>query len=535
MIIKQNKLIQSAYLGVTVLAIAATVWLMAGTITGYFRSGYKTFHPSTNGLMTSLLVSLVALVGLWYLGKWFAERFNGWFVTFVILMSIPKFLLMTIFKLNPVSDMYSYNALGGSAANQDSWAWMYHVGVLDLDSIFPHVLHIANLYNFLFKASMNSPKMVQVFNIACSALTTLLILSVASYFFNRRAGMFASLVFFFMPTWYLYTTLIGAEPIWLLALFLSMHFVIQLLSYRSLKDPKLWGTVAMIIASLYFAQCIRPLSSVFAIGYGCFVWFRAKEASDKPHKASFWVPRIGILIVLFGFFTLNQLQPKIDELYFGVPIANAKVGEEYTLATGTNPKTGGVYNYNMVLKLEKYNHDHHLTEAQKFAGFEHVLQKQIKANANEIKAHDDLARFFYDKNETLMKPDYGSVLFYENTRKKSEQGKVMPSRVITPLTNISSGFQVAVLVLVLISLLAQLVFHEGYAEVQRQRNGVLVNETILIGMTIIFMLTEVQSRYQVAFYVPWLILAGLGMSLMVPEFASEPRESLQIIEEANDF
>jgi hypothetical protein len=446
-------------------------------------------------------------------------------VAFIAAASIPKLLMIFIFKLNPVSDMYSYNALGGSAANQDSWSWMYHVGVLDLDSIFPHVLHIANLYDILFKVSMNSPKVVQVFNVACSALTAFLILSVVSYFFNRRAGMFAALVFFFLPTWYLYTTLIGAEPVWLLALFLSMHFVIRLLAYRSLKDPQLWVSVALIIGSLYFAQCIRPLSMVFVIGYVCFVWFRLKEENDKPARSSFWVPRIGILAVMIGFFALNQFQPKMDQFYFGVPIASAKVGEEYTLATGTNPKTGGVYNYNMILKLEKYNHNQKLTPAQRFAGFDRILQKQMKTNITAIQAHDTWRHFFYNKNETLMKPDYGLVLFYENTRKKTNQLQVMPSSVITPLTDISTGMQVAILVLVIISLLAQLVATEDVQQRNRQRNGVLINETILIGMVMIFMLVEVQSRYQVAFYIPWLMLGSLGMSYMVPDFSLRKCES----------
>lgn len=169
--IKQSKLIKAAYFSVTILAVICVVWLMAGTVTGYFRASYKTFTPSVNGLTVSVIVSMIAALLLWYIGKWFAGRFTGWFVAFISIMAIPKLILVFAFKLNPISDMYSYNALGGSAANQDSWAWMYHVGVLDLDSIFPHVLHIANLYNVLFRISINSPKVVQVFNIACSVLT----------------------------------------------------------------------------------------------------------------------------------------------------------------------------------------------------------------------------------------------------------------------------------------------------------------------------------------------------------------------------
>lgn len=516
--IKQSKLIKAAYFSITILAVICVVWLMAGTVTGYFRASYKTFTPSVNGLTVSVIVSMIAAVLLWYIGKWFAGRFTGWFVAFISIMAIPKLILVFAFKLNPISDMYSYNALGGSAANQDSWAWMYHVGVLDLDSIFPHVLHIANLYNVLFRISINSPKVVQVFNIACSVLTTFLILAIVTYFFNRTIGMFAALTFFFLPTWYLYTTLIGAEPAWLLALFLSMYFLIKLLAYRSLKDWHPWVTIGLIIVLLFFAQSIRPLSMVFVIGYVCFVWFRLSEQTTKENRADFWVPRIGILAVMLGFFALNQLQPRIDRFYFGVPIADAKIGEQYTLATGTNPKTGGVYNYNMILKLEKYNHNQKLTNEQRFAGFEKVLSKQLKANVAGIKAHGTWKHFFYDKNETLMKPDYGPVLFYSNTRKKTDQFQVMPRHMINGLTNLVTGNQVVMLLLVIIGLLAQFVAYRIDSKVNRERNGVLLSDTIMIGLTIIFLLVEVQSRYQIAFYVPRTILSGLGMGHLMPTF-----------------
>jgi uncharacterized protein with PQ loop repeat len=77
MIIRQNKLIKATYFVVTLLAIAATIWLISGTITGYFRASYKTFQPSQNGLVASIFASLLGLVLLWYLGKWFAKRFTG--------------------------------------------------------------------------------------------------------------------------------------------------------------------------------------------------------------------------------------------------------------------------------------------------------------------------------------------------------------------------------------------------------------------------------------------------------------------------
>ncbi|APR07360.1 hypothetical protein [Lentilactobacillus parabuchneri] len=47
----------------------------------------------------------------------------------------------------------------------------------------------------------------------------------------------------------------------------------------------------------------------------------------------------------------------------------------------------------------------------------------------------------------------------------------------------------------------------------------LLRVTILIGMALIFLVVEVQSRYQVAFYLPWLILSVLGMDEVTPQIS----------------
>lgn len=191
-----NKLV---FYVVTFLAVIASLFMIATTLTGYSKYRYITFHPNYLLFFYLITVSCILMVMLWYLGEWFAKRFTGWFVAFVGIMSIPKLILIAMFKLNPQSDMYSYSVLAGSRANGDLWSWMYHVGVLDLDNIFPHVLHIADFYNILFRISVNSNTVVQYFNVMISALTTFLVLGLAARFFGRRAGMFAALVFSFSP------------------------------------------------------------------------------------------------------------------------------------------------------------------------------------------------------------------------------------------------------------------------------------------------------------------------------------------------
>lgn len=530
MIIKQNKVSKITYFCVTILAIIATCWQLSGTVTGYAKFPYDTFHADTNWLIVSILCGLVVMIALWYLANWFANRFTGWLLVFLSIMSIPKVIMIYGFRLNPISDMYSYNVLGSSRANGDSWLWLYHVKALDLDSIFPHVLHISNFYHYLYQVVLNSSKIVQWFNVVISVLTAILLVSVVSHFFSRQIGVFASLAFFFLPTWYVYTTLIGAEPVWLFSLLLSMHWTNQLVTYHSLRDWHLWLCIACILGALYFAQNIRPLSMIITIAYGLFVWFKFYETQPTVHqhqgdlRKAFWVPRIGILAVVFIFFGLKQIEPKVDQCLYGVPIANSSIGQTYTLATGTTIKTNGMWSSDLIQKLERYNHDKGLTPAQRFSGFDKVLKKQLKVNISALTRNGLWKDFVYHKNEILMQPDYGPVLFWDNTRRSDYEWEDLTSFEIGTLTNVTTGAQITILILVLIGLLAQLIPRGDGLRGIREKNGMLVNEIILIGMTLIFTAVEVQSRYQVAFYIPWMFISSLGMSYLIPNFSLKKNE-----------
>lgn len=520
-----NKLV---FYVVTFLAVIASLFMIATTLTGYSKYRYITFHPNYLLFFYLITVSCILMVMLWYLGEWFAKRFTGWFVAFVGIMSIPKLILIAMFKLNPQSDMYSYSVLAGSRANGDLWSWMYHVGVLDLDNIFPHVLHIADFYNILFRISVNSNTVVQYFNVMISALTTFLVLGLAARFFGRRAGMFAALVFFLQPSWYLYTTLIGIEPVWLFCQLAGISLILRLFKYGNFKDWRLWGDIFLIIVVLFFAENIQPLSVVLFIAFFCFIWFRFHEGrrehlaigvtgtiSYKPRFVELWLPKIAIVLIIGACFTLRQIQPQIDRFYFGVPIASNNVGEAYTLAVGTNPKTHGVYSDALINRIELFNHINGKSEGQKFIYFNSVFKKQIKDNLNYHHVHRDWNKFVYSKYESLMKPAYAFTEFSENTRSNDKQKQLIPRQIVDTATNLMTAPVVALLLLVVIGLLSQLFSKKENSKTAKDRNGILLTETIMLGFFILFFGVEVQGRYQISFYIPWIFIGSLGMRTLM--------------------
>ena len=54
--------------------------------------------------------------------------------------------MIFIYPLEPVSDMWSYNVLADLRASGFSWPILLKRGMLDLDLIYPHVLHIGSLF-----------------------------------------------------------------------------------------------------------------------------------------------------------------------------------------------------------------------------------------------------------------------------------------------------------------------------------------------------------------------------------------------------
>lgn len=515
-------IITVSYIVVTIIAILAVIWQLNGTITGYLHNRLITDFPDQNALILTTFLASGCMLVIWALSRFFARHYGGWFLLFSILISIPKVILAIRLPIHPVSDMYSYNVLATSWASGDSWQWMNHVGILDLDSISPHVLHIATFDGFLFKLTTTTPLITEGFNIICVILCATLIVSLAQRFFTRTVGFFSAIIFLLMPNWYFYSSLIGVEPVWLLFQLLGLYFIIRILtSDWQWTSLRFWGVLILAVICLFVAKELRPLTLIIVIAVVILGMFKVPILPEftgglTPNQTLtrqyFWKPRLAILLIFGLFFGLNQVSTTIDRSIYQVPIANSSIGLKYTLAVGTDPKTHGMYSPQLINQLEKPNHNHKLSSQQKFAEFDQILSRKLLTNRHGLIAHHQTSQVITTKNEELMDPNYGIVLLDMNTNQPISSRSLIAKSLVPPVTTISTAVQLNILFLVLIGLSIQLIPEKTSQLQQRRQNGVLLCALILVGFTLIFMAVEVHSRYQISFYIPWVLLAGVGMN-----------------------
>ncbi|WP_054732228.1 hypothetical protein [Lentilactobacillus parafarraginis] len=111
-----------------------------------------------------------------------------------------------------------------------------------------------------------------------------------------------------------------------------------------------------------------------------------------------------------------------------------------------------------------------------------------------------------------MDPNYGIVLLDMNTNQPISSRSLIAKSLVPSVTTISTAVQLNILFLVLIGLSIQLIPEKASQLQQRRQNGILLCASMLVGFTLIFMAVEVQARYQISFYIPWVLLAGVGMN-----------------------
>ncbi|MDN6779943.1 MAG: hypothetical protein L0L48_08000 [Lactobacillus sp.] len=106
-------------------------------------------------------------------------------------------------------------------------------------------------------------------------------------------------------------------------------------------------------------------------------------------------------------------------------------------------------------------------------------------------------------------------------------GKINP-KLMRWATGITTGFQLILIVLSLLSLTCYWPNSKNW----RIGNGALLLAIILDGVLLASSIVEVQSRYQIAWYLPMIILGALGMGKYDPK--APDKEDVKKIEEAFD-
>jgi hypothetical protein len=293
------------------------------TISGYFAKFQKIIYPGKNVLLIGTIVALGFFALIWGVAYWLSKHYVGWLVVTLTLLTIPKIMLIGLFKISPVSDIYSYTNLGGSSASGDSWRWMYSNGGLDLNPLFPSVIHISSAFGWIDRLFINKPFTIQLFNILITLTTAVLIYYFGRQIGNHFVGILSSLLFYLIPTYYIYSVLPGYEPLWLLLLVISsLCFNRWRLGHWQISNSYYWGWLLMTIVSLILAQLIRPLTPIWVLSFFFFTWMtlhdnhisKAYQKTRTPYQLA------GSFLILIIFTLFLAIAPKVDRQIYHIPL-----------------------------------------------------------------------------------------------------------------------------------------------------------------------------------------------------------------------
>ncbi|WP_057863649.1 hypothetical protein [Lentilactobacillus diolivorans] len=512
------------HVNLLILTIFFLGWLITASWTSYLRFG----HPSETYFFWGIYITIFIGVLIWILTRRLSNHYAGWLALVLLVLTIPKILGIFYFKLIPASDMWTYETLANLNATGASWPTLYAKGMLDLDSLWPQVLHIATTFGLIYRLFHVHLVVLQLLNIAATFLDALLLYYVIKPFGGSRVGIAAALIFYLTPAFYIYSVLIGAEPLWLLAVLLSFKFFNDLLLPRlRIGRLRYLMTIVGITGFLYLAQLLRPIIMIIVIAmilYGLFSFGQSESAQAWSRKQRL----LSLLIIAISFITLTQFSTKIDQAIYRVPISNSIVGMKYTVATGSNSATKGQYDHNMILKLEKINHSQ-ISAPNKFNQMDAYLAKKIKHNLATVIKNSNLPKFIFTKSQILLQSGYGFRLFWIDTHPVTHNH--IPSHIKSISNSISAASQIGIQGLAFTVAILDLIYMCYYGSKSkrihfRTLNGLFFMEILLIGLFIASLLVEVQDRYQVALYIPIIGIISNGISLLNQPVTDLPKLAL---------
>lgn len=459
-----------------------------------------------------LLIAILFFISIICLFVFIKKKSDLYFIGILVAFSIPKLIAMCTLKFIPKSDMWTYDFQAKMRLANYSWDYMFKHGWLDIANMAPHVFHISSIYHGLYWITGLDLVIIQLLNITLSAICAYLIYSIVKFYFDNELSVLAGMIFFFMPSNYIYSVLIGAEYIQMFASLVSIYFFIRLLDDKYANTTKRkWLYMVLSLIFLIVAQLIKPNMIIYAIAYLILSVF---VLAKKLHQHNIKMESILVATMLFIFTTFSLTANKIDQVFYRMPIANTIVETNYTLATGLNYKSGGMYSYDIINHVEKINHSKVPPET-KFKQWNTYLAKKKTDNFNYLKKHHLFPSFIKTKLSVLIDPRFGFKLTYfqyKNYFTKSQLN--LKDTYNNTLLVFTVVYQVLLFTAIIISSLYALCILIKSKSKNDSFDIYFLANLLNIGILITSIAVEVQPRYQMSIYVPWILILGSSMSII---------------------
>ncbi|MCB8505145.1 phospholipid carrier-dependent glycosyltransferase [Enterococcus durans] len=456
------------------------------------------------------VISIGVFIAIIQISKVLEKNYLGWLLLVLFLLTIPKIIMIFIYPLEPVSDMWSYNVLADLRASGFSWLILLKRGMLDLDLIYPHVLHIGSLFGAFYWVVMKNVLVLQFLNITLTFLDAILLYYIIEFWGGKRAGIIAALLFYLIPNYYIYSGLIGAEPLWLTFVLLSVFFFNKLFRPEYERTTRqYWAFTAAVIASLLVGNLFRPMMLIIAAANFLYAIF--SYGNDRASQRYSAKKRIATSAIILGaFLVVSGFQTQLDRLWYQLPVANANVGIDYTIATGQNSDKNGMYNEKIIEQLEKIKEDTTISQAKRFDEMQTYLIQYRDNQFAQRKTFGQWTGFLEAKMKNFATDETWVRLIYQNIKLYPSDEVFIQKKSVKIWDAIITSNQLLFIAASLLALLKRLFWNRHPRLSSHNDNGLFYFEMLYVAIIVFYLIVEIQSRYQVPLYLSVISFVALG-------------------------
>lgn len=435
-------------------------------------SGEKLLTLS-NSLLYSLFIILLIFLGIG-LAKLYKFKKSYFYLALAVLVIAPRGIWIVAFPTSPTSDFYLYHLIANYRADNNSWSVLYDKGVLNYAPFFTHILSFSTILSWFYQLFGKSIFSGQFFNILATLVGSIFFFKANLILFNRYVSAIATMFFLFSPAYFMYSTLIATEPLFMCLIAISIYLWVLL--YKS-REPN-WMLSVGIGLAMTVANLIRP--SGFLI---LFVFAVSMVVCSKSKILSLKKILPGLL--LFLFFTITT--PIINKIIYPFPTASTSVG--YGVYVGANEKTGGEWSEKDKDYLWKLYNTHNTSEVNS------IMLRDGLTRWEKINQEGHLLSYLNVKFKNFSDDSYGYKWNIYNNVRFPKNSKAM-----------FIGFSYFVdSFLLLMSFMAGLI-----ALVLHKVKKVYLYILLELGYTIGSLLIEVQGRYHIPLLFVYATLTGAG-------------------------
>ncbi|WP_125772146.1 glycosyltransferase family 39 protein [Companilactobacillus furfuricola] len=477
----------------------AVILVLLMAIATWNSNQYLALNPWMT--LSFILICALLFAVIYELSKWLKDKTLFLFIAILLLLSVFKLIFVMFYAIHPTTDFFNYHYFAFQHASGGFWTKK----MVGTNLFFPHVLNIAIMFSIPYSLIGTNYATAQLFNIFLTFFDSIFIYILGKRYFNRQAGMMASLIFSLIPAYYLYSILNGAEPIFLTVVLALM------ISFDTFMNRKEDSTLDQWVASFrnmallaIIAYMIRPTIGIWivmGIIYLIFVRYPYKLSLGFKLTRSAYFLGLIFLFMLFASFSTT-----IYSHIYQLPIQNSSINTRYSLATGTSVKTNGMYNYRLYDQLTKDEKSGKSTnQINQLASRQ--MDAHIKSNLQEIKNGPGWLNFLKRKYANFADESYGYGWVYNNTYSKNKF-ITQYSDIRYPFETFSTIFFEFMLILTSIAMAFIFIFERKTANPLISTNNIFYLSLMINGFILGSMIFEVQGRYHVILYLPLTLAIG---------------------------